>query len=95
MPPRDAMAKAQAAATRSLELDDALSEAHASMGHVLHNYYWDGEGAELEFKRAIELNPSYSIVHHWYAHLFMQQGRVQESLAESQRPGTRFPISFY
>src|ERR1700758_1288625 len=68
MPPRQAMAKAKAAAVKSLELDDSLAEAHASMGHVLHNYDWEWAGAEREFKRAIELNPNYSIVHHWYAH---------------------------
>jgi len=71
MRPPDAMAKAKAAAVRSLQLDDSLAEAHASMGHVLHNYDWDWAGAEREFKRAIELNPNYSIVHHWYAHLLI------------------------
>lgn len=95
MPPRDAMAKAKAAAARSLQLDDSLAEAHASMGHVLHNYDWDWAGAEREFKRAIELNPNYSIVHHWYAHLLMQQGRTQEALEESRRARELDPLSLF
>ena len=95
MRPPDAMAKAKAAAVRSLELDDSLAEAHASMGHVLHNYDWDWAGAEREFKRAIELNPNYSIVHHWYAHLLMQQGRVQEAIAESQHAQELDPLSLF
>ena len=95
MPPRDAMSKAKAAAVRALQLDDSLSEAHASMGHVLHNYDWDWLGAEREFKQAIELNPNYSIVHHWYAHLLMQQGRVQESLAEARRAQELDPLSLF
>lgn len=95
MPPRDAMAKAKAAAARSLQLDDSLAEAHASMGHVLHNYDWDWAGAEREFKRAIELNPNYSIVHHWYAHLLMQQGRTQEAIEESRRARELDPLSLF
>jgi TolB-like protein/DNA-binding winged helix-turn-helix (wHTH) protein/Tfp pilus assembly protein PilF len=93
MPPRKAMAEAKAAAARSLRLDDSLAETHASMGHVLHNYDWDWTGAEREFKRAIALNPNYSIVHHWYAHHLMQQGRTQESLAEALRAQELDPLS--
>ena len=63
------------------------------MGHVLHNYDWDWQGAEREFKRAIELNPNYAIVHHWYAHLLMQQGRAQEGLAEARRAQELDPLS--
>ena len=95
MPPRDAMTKAKAAAARALELDSSLAEAHASMGHVLHNYDWDWSEAEREFKRAIDLSPNYSIVHHWYAHLLMQQGRVQESLAEARRALELDPLSLF
>jgi len=65
------------------------------MGHVLHNYEWDWTGAEREFKRAIELNPNYSIVHHWYAHHLMQQGRTQESLAEARRAQELDPLSLF
>jgi len=95
MRPPDAMSKAKAAAVRSLQLDDSLAETHASMGHVLHNYDWDWAGAEREFKRAISLNPNYSIVHHWYAHLLMQQGRVSESLGESRRALELDPLSLF
>lgn len=84
MPPRQAMAKAKAAAVKALELDDSLGEAHASMAHVLHNFDWDFPAAEREFKRAIELNPKYSIVHHWYAHYLMQLGRTSEALDEAK-----------
>jgi TolB-like protein len=95
MRPPDTMSKAKAAAVRSLQLDDSLAETHASMGHVLHNYDWDWAGAEREFKRAISLNPNYSIVHHWYAYLLMQQGRVSESLGESRRALELDPLSLF
>jgi TolB-like protein/DNA-binding winged helix-turn-helix (wHTH) protein len=84
MPPRQAMAKAKAAAVKALELDDSLGEAHASLAHVLHNFDWNFPAAEREFKRAIELNSKYSIVHHWYAHYLMQVGRTSEALEEAK-----------
>ncbi len=79
------MEQARAAADKALKLDDSLAEAHASMGNILHNYDWNWSGAEREFKRAIELNPNYAMAHHLYAHLLMETGRTEESLAEAGR----------
>src|SRR5262249_39079085 len=77
--------KARAAATKALQLDDSLADAHASMGNILHNFDWDWAAAEGQFKRAIELNPNYAMAHHLYAHLLIESGRTQESIAEAQR----------
>jgi len=85
LPPSAAMKQAKAAATRALQLDNSLAEAHASMGDILHNYDWDWTGAEREFRTAIELNPNYAMAHHWYAHLLIETGRTEESLAEAAR----------
>ena len=85
MKPRDAMSQARAAASKALQLDDSLAEAHASMGNILHNYDWNWAAAEKEYKRAIELNPNYAMAHHLYAHLLIETGRTQESLAEAHR----------
>jgi TolB-like protein/DNA-binding winged helix-turn-helix (wHTH) protein/Flp pilus assembly protein TadD len=85
MKPRDAMAQARTAATKALKLDDSLAEAHASMGNILHNYDWNWAAAEGEYKRAIELNPNYAMAHHLYAHLLIETGRKEESLAEAHR----------
>jgi TolB-like protein/DNA-binding winged helix-turn-helix (wHTH) protein/Flp pilus assembly protein TadD len=81
--PRDAMTQARTAAAKALRLDDSLAEAHASMGNILHNYDWNWAAAEREFKKAIELNPNYAMAHHLYAHLLIETGRTQESLAEA------------
>ena len=93
LPPNQAMTQAKAAAVKAVQLDDSSSEAHASMGHILHNYDWDFEGAEREFKRAIDLNPNYAIAHHWYAHLLMQVGRTDESLAQARLAVELDPLS--
>lgn len=93
LPPNQAMAQAKAAAVKAVQLDDSSAEAHASMAHILHNYDWDFEGAEREFKRAIELNPNYATAHHWYAHLLMQVGRTDESLAQARLATGLDPLS--
>ena len=74
--PEEAVPRAEAAASRALQIDDTLAEAHASMASLRQNE-WDWAGAEREYKRAIALNPSYATVHHWYAFHLMAQGCVR------------------
>ncbi len=62
-----------------------MGEAHTSLGFYLRLYEWDWKGAEREFKRAIELNPSYATAHHWYSHHLVDFQRYDESLRESRR----------
>ena len=83
--PSEAIPKAKSAATKALEMDDTLAEAHTSLAYIRLNYDWDWAGAEREFKRAIELDPNYANAHHWYSHYLMAMSRPQESLAESKR----------
>ena len=83
--PSEAAPKAKAAALKALEMDDSLPEAHTSLAFVKLNFDWDWTGSEAEFKRALALNPNDAAAHHWYSHLLMALGRVQESLAESKR----------
>jgi tetratricopeptide (TPR) repeat protein len=85
MPPRDAWPLAAAAARRALELDETLGEAHTSLAHVHLHYDWDWRAAQAEFRRAVEIHPSYSTAHHWLSHLAMAMGRPEVSLAESRR----------
>jgi tetratricopeptide (TPR) repeat protein len=49
--------------------------------------------AETEFKRAIELNPNYSIAHHYYAGHLMLMGRRAEAIAEAKRAIGLDPLS--
>jgi TolB-like protein/DNA-binding winged helix-turn-helix (wHTH) protein/Flp pilus assembly protein TadD len=92
VPPNEAFPKARAAAQRALELDDTLGEAHVSLGHVKFQYDRDWRGAELEFKRAIELNPNYAYAHHVYALCLMWMGRMDEALVEIGRARQLDPL---
>jgi TolB-like protein/Tfp pilus assembly protein PilF len=93
MPPTDAMPPARAAALRALELDDALAQAHASLGYIRLSYEWDWKGAEAQFERAIACNPSYATAHQWYAHCLFSMGRLGEGAAQMRRALELDPLS--
>jgi serine/threonine-protein kinase len=52
-PPRETYTKGKAAATKALELDEKLAEAHASLGYDRFFYDWDWLGARREYERAL------------------------------------------
>jgi tetratricopeptide (TPR) repeat protein len=83
--PKEAGAKARQAAEKAVEIDPLLAEAHASMGIVLTVFAWDFAGAEREFRRAIDLNPSYPYAHQWYAELLACTGRIDESIQQNRK----------
>jgi len=91
--PSERMAKAKAAALKSLEIDDTIAEAHTSLAYVKHRFDWDWPGAEREFKRAIELNPNYATAHQWYAFYLATMGRMDEAIAEAKLAQQVDPLS--
>ena len=82
LPPKQAMPKAEAAARKALELDDALAEAHAALALVLHHYHWDWKAAESSYRHAIELNPDFAAAHLWYSWLLLALGRQADAFDE-------------
>jgi len=84
-PPRPTLMKARAAAARAIELDPSLAEAHTSLAFAKHKLERDWDGAEREYRRAIELDPAYLWAHHWYSLFLAAMGRHQESFVEIKR----------
>jgi TolB-like protein/DNA-binding winged helix-turn-helix (wHTH) protein/Tfp pilus assembly protein PilF len=82
---REARAKSIAAAEKALQLDDSIAEAHTALGSAKSFYDHDWEGADREFRKAIQLNPSYATGHHWYAQMLVALEQNEQALAESQR----------
>jgi adenylate cyclase len=58
LPPREVIPQARELAEKALALDPDLSDAHAARANILFQDDLDWAGAEAEFRRAIELNPS-------------------------------------
>jgi len=84
-PPMEVLPQAEEAATKALQLDAQLAEAHATMGKILTDYSWDWLRAEKELRLAIELKPNYANTHQWYAILLANLGRFEEAIPEANR----------
>jgi len=91
--PDEAFPKAKAAAEKALSINDALAEAHASLGFVKNRYEWDWSGAEDEYRRALELNPSYAPAHQWYSIFLVATNRRAQSINEAKIAQNLDPLS--
>ena len=93
MLPQEAFPRALAAARTAVELDPNSAEAHNSLAFASFWGFFDVATADREFKRAIELDPTLSRAHHWYATFLIEIGRNQEALAEIERARQLDPSS--
>jgi TolB-like protein/DNA-binding winged helix-turn-helix (wHTH) protein/Flp pilus assembly protein TadD len=77
--PRQVAPHVREAARRAVAANPDLAEAQHALGHVDWAFEWDWRAAEAAFRRAIALDPSYSLVHLVLAHLLSQTGRHVEA----------------
>ena len=91
--PQSVMPEAKEAALKALALDETMADAHELLGIVLHVYEWDWEGAEREYRRALELNPGDAQARTAYAWLLATLARTDEALAEARSAVERAPVS--
>ena len=77
--PRRVFPHAREAAVRAVAANPDVAEAQHAVGHVNWAFEWDWPAAEAAFRRAIELDPSYSLVHLILAHLLSQTSRHAEA----------------
>jgi len=82
-----------AAATRALELKPDMGEAHAMLGMLRLQKDWNFAAAEAEIRKGIALSPNYASAHHWYSHLLIELGRLDESLIEAKTLLELDPVS--
>jgi serine/threonine protein kinase/tetratricopeptide (TPR) repeat protein len=92
-PPSTALPLARQAATRALELDETLAEAHTSLAYFQMNFGSDLDAAAEEFERAIELNPSYATAHQWYSRCLVEMKRYDDAVREIRRAEALDPLS--
>ena len=93
MPDSEAYARATAAASKAVELDGSLAEAHRALAFAEWWGKWDFEDGEKEFRRAIELNPRDPIARKWFANVLAVQGRFSEGLEENDKAQELDPTS--
>jgi adenylate cyclase len=94
MKPEEVGAKAREYAEKAISLDDSLAEAHHAIGRALRNFDWDFPGAEREFERAIELNPSFAEAYCASALLLLFDRRFDEAVAKVRYALELEPLSW-
>ncbi len=96
-PGAEVMPQAMDAARRALTLDPDLAEAHNALACATLVWERDYELAELEFKRALELNPNYAQAQAWYGLFFLQWtcGREREAYVILEAAVRNDPLSSY
>ncbi len=92
-PAKEVFPQAKAAATKAVQIDESLAEAHAALASVHMWFDWDWVGAEREARRAISLNPNSGLSHLAYTLLLSNLGRHQEAIAEGARARELDPVS--
>jgi len=76
----DMSPKAKQAALEAIGLDGELAEAHTSFGTIKFYFDWDWDGAEREFRRALELNPDSAVSLQAYAVFLGNLGRLEDAI---------------
>jgi adenylate cyclase len=93
MPPDEAYARAKAAALQALQYDESLAEGHVALARILVFHEWDWAGAGREYRRAIELSPSYATARQWYGMYLLHLGQGDEALREIRLAQQLDPLS--
>jgi len=89
----EAVSRARAAVTRALELDPNLAEAHTALGEIRFYFEWDWSGADVEFRRALELNPGSQAALEAYGYFLSAMGRFEEGIALTREAARLDPLS--
>ena len=91
----DIKARAKEAVEKALAINPYLAEAHTSLGFIRQTFHFDYNGAEREYRRAIELNPKYAPAYYRYSFLLMFTGRLEEALTEGRKALELEPFSLF
>jgi len=85
---------AMSSAATAVMLDDQSAQTRTSLAHAKARAHWNWIDAELEFQRAIKLDPGYATSHHWYARCcLVPLGRLDEARDEVLRAHALDPVS--
>jgi len=86
--------KARDLILKALELNSSLEEAHATLGLVRGLLDYDWAGAELSFRRALQISPGSAFVlmrHAWYC--LLPQRKINEALLQAEAAVARDPLN--
>lgn len=92
--PKDCIPLAKAAATRALEIDPMLPQAHSALGDSLAIYEWNWKESEKHFRKALELDPNISYTHIAYSISYLAAtGKADQVVSHAERAVELEPVS--
>jgi TolB-like protein/DNA-binding winged helix-turn-helix (wHTH) protein len=81
-------------ATRALELDNSVADAHTTLGFIISHDDFDWDAARREFQRGLELAPGDPNSHLFYSNSYLTPlGRHDEAIAEMKKAVELDPLS--
>ncbi len=80
----EAFQTAERFARAALARDSTLGEARTALAHIRFVAHRDWDGAEAEFKRALDLSPGYAVLHQWYGEFLKAKGLADDALAQAR-----------
>lgn len=93
LPAKEAFPRGKIAAMTALQLDPTLGEAYTPLAAALWLHDWRWDEARMQFKRSLELNPTYPTGNHWYAEYVMTMGRHAEAIGKMRNNQELDPLS--
>ncbi|HEY6643326.1 winged helix-turn-helix domain-containing protein [Povalibacter sp.] len=90
--PHEVFPRAMAAAEKALSIDPTLAAAHSALGHILLQYQHDPAGAQREYQRAIDLDPTLALTVHRCGLLSAMQGDFDLAVAASAKAQQLEPL---
>jgi TolB-like protein/Tfp pilus assembly protein PilF len=93
VPCDEGLPKARAAATKALQLDPTLAEAHMYMADETFAYHWNWSRGEAGYRHAVELDPGSADVVRHLAVALHALGRYDEAIPVMERARRLDPLS--
>ena len=84
---------AREAATRAIEIDERLGDAHTALGLIHLGYDWRWEEAERALRRATTLAPQHATAWSWLGFLHLSRGNLEQALVDTRRAELLDPAS--
>ncbi|MGB2618033.1 MAG: tetratricopeptide repeat protein [Candidatus Acidiferrales bacterium] len=81
-PAKEMLPLAKAAATRAVEVDPALGEAHFVLAEAIELDDWNWSEAERQYQLAVELSPNYAPAHEQYGRFLQSLGQNDEAMKQ-------------
>ena len=88
-----ARTSALAEVTKALEINAEQEDAQLALGDLKFRYDWDWKGGEAAYRKAIELNPSFTFARTQYARYLAAAGRLDDAVGEASRATELDPLS--